>query len=46
MAALLGNWTSSNLIPGANACTDFKWNVTEQTGNTAAERSAPPAPAT
>ena len=35
VAALLGNWTSSNLVPAANACTDFKWNVTQQTGNTA-----------
>jgi hypothetical protein len=35
VAALLGNWTSSNLIPSASACTDFKWNVTQQTGNTA-----------
>ena len=34
-AALLGNWTSSNLTPAANACTDFKWNVTQQTGNSA-----------
>ena len=35
VAGLLGNWTSSNLTPGANACTDFKWNVTEQSGNAA-----------
>lgn len=35
IAALLGNWTSANLVPSANACTEFKWNVTEQTGNTA-----------
>jgi hypothetical protein len=35
IAALLGNWTSANLVPSANACTDFKWNVTQQTGNTA-----------
>ncbi len=35
IAGLLGNWTSSNLIPSASACTDFKWNVTQQTGNTA-----------
>ena len=35
MAALLGTWTSSNLVPTASACTDFKWNVTEQSGNTA-----------
>jgi hypothetical protein len=35
VSALLGNWTSSNLIPSASTCTDFKWNVTQQTGNTA-----------
>jgi len=35
IAALLGNWTSSNLVSSADACTDFKWNVTQQTGNTA-----------
>jgi hypothetical protein len=33
--ALLGNWTSSTLIPTPSTCTDFKWNVTEQTGTTA-----------
>ena len=35
VAALLGNWTSSNLVPGADACTDFKWNVTQRSGDTA-----------
>jgi hypothetical protein len=35
VAALLGNWTSSNLVPTAGACTDFRWNVTQQSGNTA-----------
>jgi hypothetical protein len=35
VAALLGNWTSANVVPSADACTDFKWNVTEQTGNRA-----------
>jgi hypothetical protein len=35
VAALLGNWTSANLVPSADACTDFKWNVTQQSGNTA-----------
>jgi hypothetical protein len=33
--SLLGNWTSSTLIPTPSMCTDFKWNVTEQTGTTA-----------
>ena len=35
VAALMGNWTSANLVPSSDACTDFKWNVTQQTGNTA-----------
>jgi hypothetical protein len=35
VAALLGNWSSANLIPTADACSDFKWNVTQQTGNMA-----------
>jgi hypothetical protein len=29
--SLLGNWTSSTLIPTPGTCTDFKWNITEQT---------------
>src|SRR5687768_6659011 len=33
--ALMGNWTSSNLIPAPSSCTDFKWNATEQTGTSA-----------
>jgi hypothetical protein len=33
--ALMGTWSSSSLVSNAAACTDFKWNVTEQTGNTA-----------
>jgi len=35
LGALLGNWTSSSVIPSAESCTDFQWNVTEQQGNTA-----------
>jgi hypothetical protein len=35
LSALMGNWTSSNIIPSASSCTDFKWNVTEQTANSA-----------
>ena len=35
-AALLGNWTSGSLIPQPGQCSDFKWDVTEQTGNSAA----------
>jgi hypothetical protein len=33
--ALLGNWSSANIIPAASACTNFKWNATEQTGTSA-----------
>ena len=35
VGSLLGSWTSSSLIPTPSTCADFKWNVTEQTGNTA-----------
>jgi hypothetical protein len=33
--ALLGSWSSSNVIPSPSSCTDFKWDVAEQTGNSA-----------
>jgi len=29
--SLLGNWTSSTIVPTPSTCTDFKWTVTEQT---------------
>lgn len=35
LSALLGSWTSSNIVPSPGSCTDFKWNVTEQTTNSA-----------
>ena len=35
VGALLGSWTSSNVIPSPASCTDFKWNATEQTANSA-----------
>ena len=35
IAALLGSWTSGSLVPQPGQCTDFKWDVTEQTGNSA-----------
>jgi hypothetical protein len=35
IGALAGTWASSNLIPSPSTCSDFKWNVTEQTGTTA-----------
>ena len=28
---LLGNWSAANIIPAPNTCTDFVWNVSEQT---------------
>ncbi len=33
--ALMGTWTSSNIVPSPASCTDFKWSVTEQTSNRA-----------
>jgi hypothetical protein len=35
MGALMGSWTSATIIPNPANCTDFKWNVTEQTANSA-----------
>lgn len=35
VSGLLGNWTSSNLIPAPGTCTDFKWNATELTSTSA-----------
>lgn len=37
VASLMGNWVSSaaSLIPSPSTCTDFKWNPTEQTPNSA-----------
>lgn len=37
VAALMGNWvsTGASLIPPPSTCTDFKWNPTEQTTNSA-----------
>jgi hypothetical protein len=33
--ALMGTWSSANIVPSGSSCTDFKWNVTEQTATTA-----------
>jgi hypothetical protein len=33
--ALLGSWTSASLIPTPSSCTNFVWNVTEQTATSA-----------
>jgi hypothetical protein len=35
VAALVGSWTSTTVLPSPSTCTDFKWNVTEQTTNSA-----------
>ena len=35
IGALSGNWSSSNIIPSPNSCTDFKWNASEQTATSA-----------
>lgn len=35
ISALLGTWSSSNLAAAAGTCTDFRWNATQQSGNTA-----------
>ncbi len=37
VAALMGSWVSapSGVIPPASSCSDFKWNATEQTANSA-----------
>lgn len=37
VAALMGSWASVNagVIPSPSTCTDFKWNPTEQTSNSA-----------
>lgn len=35
VSALMGNWTSSTVVPSPASCSDFKWNVTEQTANSA-----------
>lgn len=37
-AALMGSWTSGSLIPQPGQCTDMRWDVTEQTGNSASGR--------
>jgi hypothetical protein len=34
-SALLGVWTSANVVPSPSSCTNFQWHVTEQTSNSA-----------
>jgi hypothetical protein len=33
--ALMGSWSSANLIPTPSSCTNFKWNVAERTATSA-----------
>ena len=35
LATLLGRWTSSSVLPSAQSCSNFQWNVTDQQGSTA-----------
>ena len=35
IGTLMGSWSSSSLIPSPSSCTDFKWDVSEQTGTSA-----------
>jgi hypothetical protein len=34
LSALMGTWVSASVVPSASSCTDFNWNVTEQTSMT------------
>lgn len=35
VGALMGQWTSTNIIPSPTSCTDFKWSASEQTATSA-----------
>lgn len=35
LRSILGTWTSSSVLPSPESCTDFRWDVTEQSGNSA-----------
>jgi hypothetical protein len=35
VAALVGSWTSDNIVPNPASCTNFKWTAAEQTANSA-----------
>lgn len=35
LSILLGSWSSASVMPSADSCTDFQWNVTEQSGSSA-----------
>lgn len=36
LAALMGSWGSTSLIPSPASCADFKWDVTQRTATSAA----------
>ena len=35
LKSLLGTWSSSPVLPSAESCSNFRWEVTEQSGNSA-----------
>lgn len=35
LRSLLGTWSSASVVPSPESCTDFTWEVTEHSGNTA-----------
>ena len=35
LSTLSGSWSSSTIIPSPGSCSDFKWNVTQQTSTSA-----------
>ena len=35
VGAMMGSWTSANIIPSPTSCSNFKWNATEQTATSA-----------
>jgi hypothetical protein len=35
LSTLMGSWSSTNIIPSPASCSDFKWNVSEQSANSA-----------
>ena len=35
VSALMGTWTSATIIPSPSACSNFKWNASEQTATAA-----------
>lgn len=36
LKAMVGTWTSASALPSAQSCSDFRWEITEQSGNSAA----------